>query len=129
MWINSRARMVGDAGHLRRRKNEGPSAMIATNRDLTAMQELLDREILRLQRIASDGAEPGLLNRRLVALCRQRIAVCAALVNGGSKHRTRWWYSLLMRLTMRLASWLRLPSDRAPVRRPPPSSRCPANAA
>jgi hypothetical protein len=81
MWINSRARMVGDAGHLRRRKNEGPSAMIATNRDLTAMQELLDREILRLQRIASDGAEPGLLDRRLVALCRQRIAVCAALVN------------------------------------------------
>jgi hypothetical protein len=55
--------------------------MIGTNRDLTAMQELLDRDILRLKRMASGGAEPGLLDRRLEALCRQRIAVCAALVN------------------------------------------------
>jgi hypothetical protein len=61
--------------------NKGAKALIGTNRDLAERQELLDREILRLQRVASDGAAPGLLDRRLVALCRQRIAVCAALVN------------------------------------------------
>jgi hypothetical protein len=54
---------------------------MGTNRDLAAMQGFLDREILRLKRLASGGTEPGLLDRRFASLCRQRIAVCAALVN------------------------------------------------
>jgi low affinity Fe/Cu permease len=55
--------------------------MIGTNRDLAAMQKLLDREILQLKRLASGGAKPGLLEHRVASLCRQRVAVCAALVN------------------------------------------------
>jgi hypothetical protein len=54
--------------------------MIETNRDLLAMQQLLDREILRMQGPASRD-QSAWVGRELVLLCRQRIAVCAALVN------------------------------------------------
>lgn len=55
--------------------------MIGTNRDLAAMQDLLDREILMLRTMANGGVKGAWLDQRLVSLCRQRIAVCAALVN------------------------------------------------
>lgn len=55
--------------------------MIGTNRDLAAIQQLLDREILMLKTMASGGVEDVWLDRRLISLCRQRIAICAALVN------------------------------------------------
>jgi low affinity Fe/Cu permease len=55
--------------------------MIGTNRDLAAMQELLDREILRLKRMPSSAPEGTWIEGRLSSVCRQRIAVCAALVN------------------------------------------------
>ena len=55
--------------------------MIGTNRDLREIRHLLDHEILRLRELAADA--PGLdwVDRRLELMCRQRISVCAALVN------------------------------------------------
>jgi hypothetical protein len=54
--------------------------MIGTNRDLLAMQQILDREILGMQDSASRDQSTS-VGRELVLLCRLRIAVCAALVN------------------------------------------------
>jgi len=55
--------------------------MIGTNRDLALMQDLLDREILMLRTMAKGGVEGVWLDHRLAALYRQRVSVCAALVN------------------------------------------------
>jgi hypothetical protein len=55
--------------------------MIGTNQDLVEMQQILDREILRLNRLTSGTRGPGWIENRLELLCRQRISVCAALVN------------------------------------------------
>jgi hypothetical protein len=55
--------------------------MIGTNRDLIEIRRLLDREIHRLQELAADMPSPGWVDRRLETMCRQRISVCAALVN------------------------------------------------
>jgi hypothetical protein len=54
--------------------------MIGTNRDLAEMQQILDREILRLNLLAGSRG-PGGIDQRLALMCRQRISVCAALVN------------------------------------------------
>jgi hypothetical protein len=55
--------------------------MIGTNQDLVEMQRILDREILRLHRLTSGTRGPAWIENRLELLCRQRISVCAALVN------------------------------------------------
>jgi hypothetical protein len=55
--------------------------MIGTNRDLIEIRHLLDLEILRLQALAADAPGLGWVERRLAMMCRQRISVCAALVN------------------------------------------------
>lgn len=55
--------------------------MLGTNRDLTTMQELLDFEILRFDAMAKGAPEQAWIRHRFVCLTRQRIAVCAALVN------------------------------------------------
>jgi hypothetical protein len=55
--------------------------MIGTNRDLVEMQQILDREIFRLNRLAGGAGGRGGIETRLAMMCRQRISVCAALVN------------------------------------------------
>jgi hypothetical protein len=55
--------------------------MIGTNRDLVEMQQILDREILRLNDLSGGTSGPGGIEQRLALMCRQRISVCAALVN------------------------------------------------
>ena len=55
--------------------------MIGTNQDLVEMQQILDREILRFNRLTAGTRGPGWIENRLDLLCRQRISVCAALVN------------------------------------------------
>jgi hypothetical protein len=55
--------------------------MIGTNWDLVQMQQILDREIFRLNRLAGGARGPGGIETRLAMMCRQRISVCAALVN------------------------------------------------
>ena len=55
--------------------------MIGTDRDLVEMQRILDREIFRLNRLAGGARGPGGIETRLAMMCRQRISVCAALVN------------------------------------------------
>jgi hypothetical protein len=55
--------------------------MIGTNRDLVEMQQILDREIFRLNHLAGGPRGPGGIEIRLAMMCRQRISVCAALVN------------------------------------------------
>src|SRR4249920_1621766 len=55
--------------------------MIGTNQDLVEMQQILDLEILRLSRLTVGTRGPGWIENRLELLCRQRISVCAALVN------------------------------------------------
>ena len=55
--------------------------MIGTNQDLVEMQQILDREITRLNRLTAGTRGPGWFENRLGLLCRQRISVCAALVN------------------------------------------------
>ncbi len=55
--------------------------MIGTNRDLREMGHILDHEIVRLQQLAVETTAPGWVHRRLALACRQRISVCAALVN------------------------------------------------
>jgi hypothetical protein len=55
--------------------------MIGTNRDLVQMQQILDHEIFRLNRLAGGPRGRGGIETRLAMMCRQRISVCAALVN------------------------------------------------
>jgi len=55
--------------------------MIGTNQDLVEMQQILDREIARLNRLTAGTRGPGWIENRLELLYRQRISVCAALVN------------------------------------------------
>jgi hypothetical protein len=57
------------------------TAMIGTNRDLTAMRELIDGEIRRFDAMAKAAPGQYWIQKQLLALCRQRLAVCAALVN------------------------------------------------
>lgn len=55
--------------------------MIGTNRDLTAMRQLLDFEIRKFGAMAKATPGQDWIQKRLDSLCRQRLAVCAALVN------------------------------------------------
>jgi hypothetical protein len=55
--------------------------MIGTNRDLIAMREILDHEILRLQLLALTPPAPSWVRQRLALLARQRVSLCAALTN------------------------------------------------
>ncbi len=55
--------------------------MIGSNRDLAEMQRILDREILRLSGLTRGRRGTGRIENRLALMCRQRIAICAALVN------------------------------------------------
>jgi hypothetical protein len=45
--------------------------MIGTNQDLVEMQQILDREILRLNRLTAGTRGPGWIENRLELLCRQ----------------------------------------------------------
>ena len=55
--------------------------MIGTNRDLKSMQRILDWRITELKQLADDAPEQNWISDRLAFLSRQRIAVCATLVN------------------------------------------------
>jgi len=55
--------------------------MIGTNRDLAAIREIVDGEIDRLRHVAAGTRDNGGIKRELNVLYRQRLAVCAALVN------------------------------------------------
>ncbi len=55
--------------------------MIGTNRDLAAIKETAEREIDRLQQIAVGTRDTAWIERQLSVLCRQRLAVAAALIN------------------------------------------------
>ena len=59
----------------------GEDATIGTNRDLAKMQEILDQEIRLLTRSLGTAPEQNMIEARLSLLSRQRIAVCAAVVN------------------------------------------------
>lgn len=58
--------------------------MIGTNRDLIAMREAVDYEILKLTSLkgaAGRREEIDYIDRQLCALSRERVALCAAIVN------------------------------------------------
>lgn len=55
--------------------------MIGTNRDLRAVQELLDVEILHFHIMLKTAPEQDWIKYRLHSLSRQRASVCLALVN------------------------------------------------
>ncbi len=55
--------------------------MIGTNRDLARIRERLDLEILRFGAMAKSAPEQAWIGNRLTHLSRQRLAICAALVN------------------------------------------------
>jgi hypothetical protein len=55
--------------------------MIGTNRDLIAMRELIDFEIQKFAAMAKATSGQEWVEKHLLSLCRQRLAVCAALVN------------------------------------------------
>jgi hypothetical protein len=57
------------------------TSMIGTNRDLKSMQRILDCRIIALKQLAGAAPEQNWISRRLAFLSRQRIAVCATLVN------------------------------------------------
>jgi hypothetical protein len=66
------------------KERQGESPMIGTNRDLTAMREALEYELFRLQALKNlpgRTADPAFVDRQLVSLNRQRVALCAAIVN------------------------------------------------
>ena len=56
-------------------------SVIGTNRDLKSMQRILDCRIIELKQLAGDAPEQNWISDRLAVLSRQRIAVCATLVN------------------------------------------------
>ena len=58
--------------------------MIGTDRDLIAMREAVDYEILKLtslKRAAGRREEIDYIDRQLCSLSRERVALCAAIVN------------------------------------------------
>ena len=55
--------------------------MIGTNRDLMAVQRLLNSEIVALCKLPDDKSRGRWASVRLLALQRKRIAICATLVN------------------------------------------------
>ena len=55
--------------------------MIGTNRDLMAVQRLLNAEIAALCKLLGDKSRRRRVSSRLLALQRKRIAICATLVN------------------------------------------------
>lgn len=56
--------------------------MIGTNRDLLAMRQAVDHEIFRLTMVkAGRRADAGQIDLHLAALSRERLALCAAMVN------------------------------------------------
>ena len=55
--------------------------MIGTNRDLAAIKQTLHREIDGLQYLAVGMRDTAWIERELSLLYRQRLAVCAPLVN------------------------------------------------
>ena len=62
-----------------REQQERP--MIGTNRDLAAMREIIEIEIRRFKAIAAERPGQSWMEHQFVSLSRQRIALCAALVN------------------------------------------------
>jgi hypothetical protein len=57
-------------------------AVIGTNRDLNAIQRMLDFEIIQLkQQLAGSARDEVWISNRLAVVCRQRVAVCATLAN------------------------------------------------
>ena len=55
--------------------------MVGTNRDLAAIKQILQREIDQLLYLAIGTRDTVRIERELSLLYRQRLAVCAALVN------------------------------------------------
>jgi len=58
--------------------------MIGTNRDLIAMREAIEYEIFRLKALKSMPsrvADAAFIDRQLVSLSREQVALCAAIVN------------------------------------------------
>ena len=56
--------------------------MIGTNRDLVAMRQAIEHEIMKLAMVkAGQRADTDIIDRDLAALYRERMALCAAMVN------------------------------------------------
>ena len=55
--------------------------MIGTNRDLATIKEIVDCEINRLRHLATGTRDTAGIDRQLSVLYRQRLAVCAVLLN------------------------------------------------
>lgn len=58
--------------------------MIGTNRDISAMREALEYELFRLQALKNlpgRTADAAFIDRQIVYLNRERVALCAAIVN------------------------------------------------
>ncbi len=72
--------------------------MIGTNRNLAAMQQILDFEITRLTRLSTGASDQIRIEHRLASLYRQRGAVGAALLNRHAEAENKIvdfsrWYS------------------------------------
>ena len=59
--------------------------MIGTNRDLIALRDVLEHEIVRLQQLAMARPAPDWVERRLSLLARHRHSLCAVLVSRRSE--------------------------------------------
>jgi hypothetical protein len=57
------------------------TSVIGANRDLKSMQRILECRIIELKQLAGDAPARDWITDRLAVLSRQRIAVCATLVN------------------------------------------------
>ena len=55
--------------------------MIGTNRDLAVIKQIVDGEINRLRQLKLGTRDTAPIEHKLYILYRQRLAVCAALVN------------------------------------------------
>ena len=58
--------------------------MIATNRDLSAMRDAIEHEIVRLkapQNMPLRVAEAEFIDQQIASLNRERVALCAVIVN------------------------------------------------
>jgi hypothetical protein len=80
-WCGFDEKVGETCGRRRQCSMARETSVIGTNRDLKSMQRILDWRITELKQLADDAPEQNWISDRLAFLSRQRIAVCATLVN------------------------------------------------